>query len=161
MMAHVVDPKRRRPIPTSVLRPAGGGHHPRRQRPLHESCHTAAKSDIKQWGASFTTIESDVPRPVALEERARPRELPPQGSGPASTSAFHARQARSLGRRRGACPTSRRSSSSAFSASTWQTQYATFKTKAGMPANNHPGGFSEAEWTTVKSWALKGMPTSR
>src|SRR5262249_12858353 len=119
------------------------------------SCHTAGKTDIQRWGAALTTIESSCLSPsLSMTAAQRIDCLRDDPTDPTSTFSPD-----KLGLYAAGASLQQFSDlfQQAFPADQWQAQFATFKNMAAMPAGNRPG-FTADQFSTIKTWVLKGMP---
>ena len=119
------------------------------------SCHTAGKTEIQRWGAALTNIENGCLSPsLTMTAAQRVDCLRDDPTDPTSTFSPD-----KLGLYAAGASLQQFSDlfQQAFPADQWQAQFANFKNQAAMPAGNRPG-FTADQFSTIKSWVLKGMP---
>ncbi len=118
-------------------------------------CHTASRDDIRRWGEAMKAVEDACLSPeLELTAAQRLDCLRDDPSDP--TSGWSAGK---LGLYSAGARLSQLKSlfQEAFGEDEWQAQYDEFLAFAAMPVGSMRG-FSESDFTTVKNWALKGMP---
>jgi hypothetical protein len=119
------------------------------------SCHTAGKDDIQRWGAALTSIETNcLATTLAMTPAQRVACLREDPSD--ATSMFSAEK---LGLYAAGASLQQFSDlfQQAFPADQWQARFTEFKQQAAMPAGGG-AGLTADQFSTVKTWVLKGMP---
>jgi hypothetical protein len=117
-------------------------------------CHTAGRDDIVRWGEAMKTMEERCLAPgLALSAAERIDCLRDDPSDP--TSGWSADK---LGLYSGGADLSQLKGlfQEAYP-DDWEARHAEFVSQAAMPLGS-ARGFTESDFTTIKSWVLRGMP---
>jgi hypothetical protein len=115
------------------------------------TCHTAGKEEIRRWGRTMKRVEDTCLEPtVAMNPLQRVNCM--QGGNATVTASDLGLYAAGVTQ-----PEFESLYKQAYPASEWQARYDAFKRSAKMPAGGQPP-LPTADFTTLKTWALRGMP---
>jgi hypothetical protein len=115
------------------------------------TCHTAGKEEIRRWGTTMKRVEDSCLGP-SVAMNATQRVTCMQGTNANITASDLGLYAAGVTQ-----PEFENLYRQAYPASEWQSRYDALKRSAKMPAGGQPP-LSAADFTTVKTWALRGMP---